>query len=50
MEKTAQFQSFEDKSERDKGPERLASLRAAMKELKLDAYLVPRSDQFRGDM
>lgn len=49
MEKTAQFQSFEDKSERDKGPERLASLRAAMKELKLDAYLVPRSDQFRGE-
>ena len=47
--KTAHFQSFEQSSSPEKGPERLAALRAEMKKEQLDGFLVPRSDMFQGE-
>ncbi len=43
------FQTFEDRSEREKGPERLRALRAAMGAQGLQGWLVPRADMFRGE-
>ncbi|SFG54552.1 Xaa-Pro aminopeptidase [Palleronia marisminoris] len=43
------FQTFETAGERDKGPERLAAVRAAMAEAGLDALLVPRADAHQGE-
>src|SRR5271169_6511900 len=45
----SRFQSFEDASERDEGPARLAKLRAALKDAKVDGFIVPRSDAHQGE-
>ena len=42
-------QSYEDKSEPEKGPERLAALRALMLENGLDGLLVPRTDEHQSE-
>lgn len=43
------FQTFTEKADGSKGPERLASLRGAMAEAKLDAFIVPRADAHQGE-
>lgn len=43
------FQTFENASGPAHVAERTKALRAAMAKLKLDAYLVPRSDEFQGE-
>ena len=43
------FQSFEDKSQKEKGPERLLALRNEMATEGLDGFLVPRADRFQGE-
>ncbi|WP_375260885.1 aminopeptidase P family protein [Palleronia sp.] len=43
------FQTFETAGERDKGPERLAAVRAAMEKVEIDALLVPRADAHQGE-
>jgi Xaa-Pro aminopeptidase len=45
----SRFQSFEDASERQEGPARLARLRAALKDAKIDGFLVPRSDAHQSE-
>ena len=47
--KTAKFQSFEQPSAPEKGPERLMALRAEMEKDKLDGFIVPRSDMYQGE-
>ncbi len=47
--KTARFQSFEQLSSPEKGPERLVALRAEMEKEKLDGFIVPRSDMYQGE-
>ena len=42
------FQTFDDPSHR-KGPERVAALRAAMREARIDGYLVPRADEHQSE-
>ena len=48
--KKAYFQSFEDSSDRDAGPDRLLLLQAELKKKKLLGYLVPRTDVYRVNM
>jgi Xaa-Pro aminopeptidase len=48
-QKMRSFQSFEDASERDEGPARLAKLRAALKDSKVDGFIVPRSDAHQSE-
>ncbi len=43
------FQSFEETSNPEDGPPRLAALRAAMREAGLDGFVVPRADAFQGE-
>jgi Xaa-Pro aminopeptidase len=45
----SRFQSFDDASEREKGPERLAALRAALGKAGLDGFLVPRADAHQNE-
>ena len=47
--KIAKFQSFEQASSPQKGPSRLAALRAEMELEKLDGFIVPRSDMYQGE-
>ena len=47
--KKAFFQSFEDSSDRDAGPDRLLLLQAELKKKKLLGYLVPRTDVYQGE-
>ena len=47
--KTAKFQNFEQPSAPEKGPERLLALRAEMEKVKLDGFIVPRSDMYQGE-
>ncbi|GEO99167.1 aminopeptidase P family protein [Methylobacterium haplocladii] len=42
------FQTFDDPSHR-KGPERIAALRAAMREAGVDAFVVPRADEHQSE-
>src|SRR5262249_46256929 len=43
------FQTFDDTAEPQLARERIAGLRRRMGELGLDAYVVPRSDEFQGE-
>jgi Xaa-Pro aminopeptidase len=43
------LQSYEDTSEPDKGPQRLASLRTVMADAGLDGLLVPRTDEHQSE-
>jgi Xaa-Pro aminopeptidase len=43
------FQTFENQTERGATPARLKELRRLMAAAKLDAYLVPRADEFQGE-
>ena len=43
------FQTFENQAERGATPARLKELRRLMAAAKLDAYLVPRADEFQGE-
>jgi Xaa-Pro aminopeptidase len=43
------FQSFESHASPDQGPPRLAALRARLREIGLDGFLVPRSDVHQGE-
>lgn len=43
------FQTFEEKADGSKGPERLAALRAGMVAAGLDAFIVPRADAWQGE-
>lgn len=43
------FQSFDEKADGTKGPDRLAALREAMRRAKVDAFIVPRGDAFQGE-
>ena len=45
----AQFQSFEDRSERAAGAPRLAALRAELKRRALDGLVVPRADRYQNE-
>jgi Xaa-Pro aminopeptidase len=45
----SRFQSFDDASEREKGPERLAALRAELGKVGLDGFLVPRADAHQNE-
>ena len=47
--KKAFFQSFEDSSDSDAGPDRLLLLQAELKRKKLLGYLVPRTDVYQGE-
>ncbi|MDR7038658.1 Xaa-Pro aminopeptidase [Methylobacterium sp. BE186] len=42
------FQTFDDPSHR-KGPERIAALRAAMREARVDGFVVPRADEHQSE-
>ncbi|MEA1831659.1 aminopeptidase P family protein [Methylobacterium durans] len=42
------FQTFDDPSHR-KGPERIAALRAAMREVRVDGFVVPRADEHQSE-
>lgn len=42
------FQTFDDPSHR-KGPERIAALRAALREAKVDGFVVPRADEHQSE-
>ncbi|WP_342361312.1 aminopeptidase P family protein [Terrarubrum flagellatum] len=46
---SSQFQSFEDKSEGARGPERAALLRAELKLRGVDGFIVPRADEHQGE-
>ena len=43
------FQSFDSPTSPDQGPPRLAALRQHMKDIGIDAFLVPRADRFQGE-
>jgi Xaa-Pro aminopeptidase len=43
------YQSFEDRSEGGRGAERLAALRAAMREAGVDGFVIPRADAHQGE-
>lgn len=43
------FQNFTESADSSKGAERAAALRARLKELKLDGFLVPRADEHQGE-
>jgi Xaa-Pro aminopeptidase len=45
----SRFQIFAESSERAKGPGRLSSLRHALKEAKLDGFLVPKADAHQSE-
>jgi Xaa-Pro aminopeptidase len=45
----AQFQSFEDRSERAASAPRLAALRAELKRRGLDGFVVPRADRYQNE-
>src|SRR5581483_10928867 len=45
----AQFQSFEERSERANSAARLAALRAELKRRGLDGFVVPRADRFQNE-
>jgi Xaa-Pro aminopeptidase len=45
----ARFQSFEDRSSRAAGAERLAALRAELKRRGLDGFVVPRADRYQNE-
>ncbi|MFN3169749.1 MAG: aminopeptidase P family protein [Hyphomicrobiales bacterium] len=47
--KSEPLQSYEDTSEPDTGPQRLAQLRAAMADAGVDALLVPRTDEHQSE-
>ena len=49
LKQAAMFQTFENQAERGATPERLKELRRLMAAAKLDAYLVPRADEFQGE-
>lgn len=49
MSDTGPFQSYDDTSEPEKGPERLQELRATMAESSLDGLLVPRTDEHNSE-
>jgi hypothetical protein len=43
------FQTFSDTSAKDLTPERIARLRAELKRLGVDGFIVPRADEFQGE-
>ena len=43
------FQTFDDTAKPQLARERIAGIRQKMQELGLDAYVVPRSDEFQGE-
>jgi Xaa-Pro aminopeptidase len=43
------FQTFSESADPTKGAERAASLRAKLKELSLDGFIVPRADEHQGE-
>src|SRR5688572_33496886 len=43
------FQNFSETGDPSKGAERAAALRAKLKELSLDGFIVPRSDEHQGE-
>ncbi|WP_439137760.1 M24B family metallopeptidase, partial [Roseicyclus sp.] len=43
------FQSFKAKTRPEDGAPRLAALRGAMRDARIDAFLVPRADRFQGE-
>ena len=43
------FQTFESQSERGAAAERIKELRRLMAAAKLDAYLIPRADEYQGE-
>src|ERR687890_605942 len=43
------FQNFSESADPTKGAERSAALRAKLKELRLDGFIVPRSDEHQGE-
>lgn len=43
------FQSFDVTSEKSEGPARVAALRARMSDLKIDAFIVPHSDEHQNE-
>ena len=43
------FQSFAETADPSKGAERAAALRAKLKELRLDGFIVPRADEHQGE-
>src|SRR5271170_8215517 len=45
----AQFQSFEDRSEKSATAPRLAALRAELKRRGLDGFIVPRADRYQNE-
>jgi hypothetical protein len=45
----AMFQSFDDTAEPQLSRERIAGLRQKMRETGIDAYVVPRADEFQGE-
>src|ERR1700734_2975573 len=45
----AQFQSFEDRSERAESAPRVAALRAELAKPGLDGFIVPRADRFQNE-
>jgi len=45
----AHFQSFEDRGERANGAPRLSTLRAELKRLGLDGFVVPRADRYQNE-
>jgi Xaa-Pro aminopeptidase len=45
----AKFQSFEDRSERAASTPRVAALRAELKRLGLDGFIVPRTDRYQNE-
>ena len=43
------FQNFSETTDPAKGAERVAALRARLKELQLDGFIVPRADEHQGE-
>jgi Xaa-Pro aminopeptidase len=43
------FQSFEETADPSKGAERAAALRAKLRELRLDGFIIPRADEHQGE-
>jgi len=48
MTERRRFQTFDDPGHR-KGPERIAALRAALREIGVDGFVVPRADEHQSE-
>jgi Xaa-Pro aminopeptidase len=49
LRSAAMFQNFVETADPTKGAERAAELRARLKELSLDGFIVPRADEYQGE-